>query len=92
MSTDGTEQAWPAADAIGRRGRPRLPPKWVWVVVAVLGLGAAIVQASDALRDHAAANIVTFALTLVALVTLATWFFSQRVYLAVAPCWCWPAV
>ena len=88
MSTDGAEQARPAVDAIDHRGRRRVPPKWVWVVVAVIGLVAAVVQGTEVLRDHALANIVTCALALFAVAILAAWFlllsgFSWRLRLLV---------
>jgi outer membrane protein assembly factor BamB len=88
MSTDGVEQARPAVDAIDHRGRHRVPPKWVWVVVAVIGLVAAVVQGTEVLRDHALANIVTCALALFAVAILAAWFlllsgFSWRLRLLV---------
>ncbi len=53
---------------------PALPPKWVWAVVVVIGLLAAIVQGTDLLRDHAAANIATCVLAFLAVATLAVWF------------------
>ncbi len=74
MSTDGPQQTLPAADAPVRPGRSRRPPKWVWAVVVVLGLLAAIVQGTDVLRDHALANIVTVALGFATAATLAVWF------------------
>ena len=74
MSSGAAEQPLPAADAPGRRRRRRTPPKWLWAVLVVLGLVGAIVQGTDVLGDHAFANIATWLLGLLAVVTLAVWF------------------
>ena len=89
MSTDGPQPASPAAERTGRRGRGRrLPPKWIWLVIAVIGLLGAIVQGTDFLKDHALTNLATGVLVLVAMLALTVWFlllsgFSWRMRLLV---------
>jgi len=88
VSTDGAPPALPSAEATGRRGRGRLSAKWLWLVLAMLGLLGAIVRGTDFLKDHAMTNLATGVVVLLAVTILTVWFlflssFSWRMRLLV---------
>lgn len=73
-----------AADAyaspLAALGRPRRPPRWVWIVLAVLAAAILVAQFTDILPDHAVANVATWVMTFVGLVTLWAWFLFGSGY------------
>ena len=86
MSENGLHQPTSSLAPAGRRGKRRIPPKWVWAVLAALFLSGAIVRGTDILGDHAFANIGTLLLGAVAVGTVAVWFlffsgYSRRLRL-----------
>jgi outer membrane protein assembly factor BamB len=50
-----------------------MPPKWVWWVLSLAAAAMAVAQTTD-LLDHAMANVLTWFLTIVALIVLLAWF------------------
>ena len=74
MSSSDSPQAPPSSQAPSRRCKPRTPPKWLWIVLALIAVLVAVVRGTDVLGDHAFANIATTLLSLVAVVILAVWF------------------
>lgn len=71
-----------------RAGRRLTPPKWVWGVVALLGLAIVILRVTDLLGDHAFANMATWILTFLAVLVLLGWWLlrsglSRRARLAI---------
>ncbi|MGA2068435.1 MAG: PQQ-binding-like beta-propeller repeat protein [Thermoguttaceae bacterium] len=64
-----------------------MPPRWVWITVALLGLAIVTLQLTDLLGDHGFANMATWILSFLAvLVLLGWWLFlsglSRRARLA----------
>jgi outer membrane protein assembly factor BamB len=71
-----------------RAGKRLMPPKWVWAVVALLGLAIVVLRVTDLLGDHAFANMATWILTFVAVLVLLGWWLllsglSRRARLAI---------
>ncbi|MGD0900054.1 MAG: PQQ-binding-like beta-propeller repeat protein [Thermoguttaceae bacterium] len=75
MTDYNISPAGPLPAAAGGRvlGR-RTPPRWVWAFVAGLGLLGLLLNATDAFGDHAAANIATWILTFLVVLTLLLWY------------------
>ena len=73
-----------AADAyaspLAGLGRPRRPPRWVWIVLGLLVAAILVVRFTDVLPDHAVANVATWVMTFVGLVTLWAWFLFGSGY------------
>jgi outer membrane protein assembly factor BamB len=71
-----------------RAGKRLTPPKWVWAIVALLGLAIVILRVTDLLGDHAFANMATWILTFLAVLVVLGWWLlrsglSRRVRLAI---------
>jgi outer membrane protein assembly factor BamB len=74
MSSNESPQPPRPSDLSVRRRRPRTPPKWVWIVLALLAILAAVLRGADVPEDHAFANITTVALCFMGVVVVAVWF------------------
>jgi outer membrane protein assembly factor BamB len=80
MSSDGSPQPSSPSEAPTRRHRPRTPPKWVWIVLVLLGVLVAIMRGTDVVGDHAFTNIATVLLCFVGVVVAAVWFLFLSGY------------
>ncbi len=81
-AADGSVPEPPPAGGAGSvcLGRLRRPPWWVWSVLGVFLGAVLLVQFTEVLPDHAIANIATWVLTFVGLVTLWAWFLFGSGY------------
>jgi outer membrane protein assembly factor BamB len=80
MSSDESPQPASFSQAPSRRRRPRTPPKWVWIVLVLLGVVVAIVRSTDVIEDHALSNIATVLLCFVGIVVVVVWFLFLSGY------------
>ena len=80
MSSDGSPQPSSSSPVPAHRRRPRTPPKWVWIVLLLIGVLVAIVRGADVFGDHAFDNVATVILCFVGFVVLAVWFLFLSGY------------
>ncbi len=80
MSSNGSAPPPSPSAAPTRHRRPRTPPIWVWIVLVLLGVLAAVVRGTDVIEDHAFANIATAVLCFIAIVILSVWFLFLSGY------------
>ena len=69
----------------------KILPNWLLVFLVALGIIVAVIRGTDVLNDHAIANVVTWLLTFIAIVTCSVWFlfrspYRRRVRVAVGVC------
>jgi outer membrane protein assembly factor BamB len=70
----------PVSDSVPIPARHKWsPPLWVWGLLALAAGTIVVVQTTD-LLDHAIANVLSFALTVLAAVVLLAWFSLSRRY------------
>ena len=88
MSSNESPQSPPPSATPARRHRRRTPPKWVWIVLVLLGVLVAIVRGAEVIEDHALTNIATVMLCFVGIVVAGCLVsVSQRLSLAGRGCW-----
>ena len=58
----------------------KILPNWLLVFLVALGIIVAIIRGTDVLNDHATANIATWLLTFIAIVTCSVWFLFRSPY------------
>ena len=80
MSSNESPQSPPPSATPARRHRRRTPPKWVWIVLVLLGVLVAIVRGAEVIEDHALTNIATVLLCFVGIVVAAVWFLFLSGY------------
>lgn len=68
------------ASPLAALGRPRRPPRWVWIVLAVLAAAILLVRSTDVLPDHAYANVATWVMLFIGFDVLWGWFLFGSGY------------
>jgi outer membrane protein assembly factor BamB len=57
-----------------RRAGSRVPPLWVWLVIAIAAAAIAWIRIRNVTDDHAVVNVLTFICTFVAFAALSLWY------------------